>query len=275
VKKFIIFEFLVFFFIFGCGSSQKSNATEKTAEKTIKKAFGLPAEYKLQIKEIYGKSKESTSVFFRANNKLMSTKIRYYDQEWYLDEVQSEDDFGKPGQWLTYTPQMKEDRNELIKLEKEVLLKGEAVDIAYKKRANIVPNLVEAVKGAAAFEKDSFTSVTNALSKVKQVNLDEKTINDEKTFLEYQQAQDGLSDALSHILSVIKKYPDLNQKPDFRNLQVMLEGVKNRITVERMRFNEVSQKFNSLRLELFAGNFFQKKYYLFSTELLPEQKIIF
>lgn len=130
---------------------------------------------------------------------------------------------------------------------------GQAVDAqwgqvenTYQRRADLVPNLVETVKGAAAFEKDTFTAVTEARSKVGQVNLG-KAPSSPQEMAKFQQAQDGLGSALSRLMVVVEKYPDLKATQNFRDLQAQLEGTENRIAVERMRFNEKAQAFNTKR----------------------------
>ena len=123
------------------------------------------------------------------------------------------------------------------------------VENVYQRRADLVPNLVETVKGAAAFEKDTFTAVANARAQVGQVSAAgvEKITSDPEAMAKFQQAQDGLSSALSRLLVVSERYPDLKATAGFRDLQVQLEGTENRIAVERMRFNEAAQAFNTKR----------------------------
>jgi LemA protein len=130
-----------------------------------------------------------------------------------------------------------------------------------------VPNLVETVKGAAAFEKDTFTAVTEARARVGQVNAT-GIANDPQAFARFQQAQDGLSSALSRLMVVVEKYPDLKATQNFRDLQAQLEGTENRIAVERMRFNETAQAFNTKRMSFptvmiagFFGTRFNEKVY--------------
>ena len=136
-----------------------------------------------------------------------------------------------------------------------------------QRRADLIPNLVETVKGAAAFEKDTFTAVTEARSKVGQVNA-AGIANDPAAFAKFQHAQDGLSSALSRLMVVVEKYPDLKATQNFRDLQAQLEGTENRIAVERMRFNETAQAFNTKRMSFptvllagFFGDRFREKVY--------------
>src|SRR5213075_2072227 len=119
------------------------------------------------------------------------------------------------------------------------------------RRADLVPNLVETVKGAAAFEKDTFTGVAEARSRVGQVSAQglDKLLADPEAFRRFQQAQEGLSSALSRLMAVSERYPDLKATAAFRDLQAQLEGTENRIAVERMRFNETAQAFNTTLLK--------------------------
>jgi len=158
--------------------------------------------------------------------------------------------------------------NSLVALDQDVRAKWGQVENAYQRRADLIPNLVETVKGAAAFEKDTYTAVTEARSKVGQVQLDENLINNPEAFAKFQQAQDGLSSALSRLMVVVEKYPDLKATQNFRDLQSQLEGTENRITVERMRYNESAQAFNTKRMSFpmvliagFFGERFKEKAY--------------
>ena len=122
------------------------------------------------------------------------------------------------------------------------------VENVYQRRLDLVPNLVETVKGAAAFEKDTFTAVTEARAKASQTMVDpSKVVNDPAAFERFQQSQDALSSALSRLTVVIERYPDLKATQNFRDLQAQLEGTENRIAVERKRFNEAAQAFNTKR----------------------------
>lgn len=136
--------------------------------------------------------------------------------------------------------------NGLIGLDQQVQAQWAQVENVYQRRADLVPNLVETVKGAAAFEKDTFTAVTEARSKVGSMQLPAGGLTPEGV-QQFQQAQDQLSGALSRLMVVVEKYPDLKATQNFRDLQAQLEGTENRITVERMRFNETAQQFNTKR----------------------------
>ena len=135
--------------------------------------------------------------------------------------------------------------NRLVSLDEAVKSAWGQVENVYQRRADLVPNLVETVKGAAAFEKDTFTAVTEARAKVGQVNIGK--VPDAGEMQKFQSAQDGLSSALSRLLVVVEKYPDLKATQNFRDLQAQLEGTENRITVERKRFNDAAQAFNTAR----------------------------
>lgn len=138
--------------------------------------------------------------------------------------------------------------NSLVTLDQQVQAQWAQVENAYQRRLDLVPNLVETVKGAAAFEKDTFTAVTEARAKASQTMVDpSKVVNDPAAFERFQQSQDALSSALSRLTVVIERYPDLKATQNFRDLQAQLEGTENRIAVERKRFNEAAQAFNTKR----------------------------
>jgi LemA protein len=161
--------------------------------------------------------------------------------------------------------------NKLVRLSQAVDGQWAQVENAYQRRADLIPNLVETVKGAAKFEKDTLTAVTEARARVGQITpqATEKIVNDPAAFQRFQQAQDGLSSALSRLLVVSEQYPDLKATANFRDLQVQLEGTENRISVERMRFNQTAQEFNTARNSfptvviagLFGSRFAEKAYF--------------
>lgn len=159
--------------------------------------------------------------------------------------------------------------NSLVGLDQAVQAQWGQVENVYQRRADLVPNLVETVKGAAAFEKDTFTAVTEARSRVGQVQgSGQNAPSDPAAFAKFQQAQDGLSSALSRLMVVVEKYPDLKATANFRDLQAQLEGTENRVAVERMRFNETAQAFNTRRQSFptiliagFFGDRFREKVY--------------
>jgi LemA protein len=154
--------------------------------------------------------------------------------------------------------------NSLVQLDQATQAQWAQVQNVYQRRADLVPNLVATVKGAANFEQSTMTAVTEARAKVGQVTPDAMAdiTKDPAAFARYQQAQQGLSSALSHLLVVTENYPDLKATANFRDLQAQLEGTENRITVERQRFNEAAQAFNIRRSSfptvLIAGFFGDK-----------------
>jgi LemA protein len=121
------------------------------------------------------------------------------------------------------------------------------VENVYQRRADLIPNLVASVKGAANFEQQTLTQVVEARSRVGQVSTQApaEILNDPQKFKQFQQAQDQLSSALSRLLVVVERYPELKAVQGFQDLMVSLEGSENRIAVERRRFNEVAQGYNT------------------------------
>jgi LemA protein len=174
--------------------------------------------------------------------------------------------------------------NALVASNQAVEAQWGQVENVYQRRADLVPNLVETVKGAAGFEKETYVAVAEARARVGQVTADTagKAVQDPGALQRFQQAQDGLSSALSRLLVVAERYPDLKATAAFRDLQVQLEGTENRITVERMRFNEAAQAFNTRRQSfptvLYAGLFgdrFKEKAFFKAqagTEVAPKVK---
>ena len=116
----------------------------------------------------------------------------------------------------------------------------------YKRRADLIPNLVATVQGFAQQEKDVFIGVTNARAKVGSVQATPETLNDPQAMKNFAQAQGELSSALSRLLVVVERYPDLKSDQNFRNLQAQLEGTENRITTARNRFIKAVQEYNVL-----------------------------
>ena len=147
--------------------------------------------------------------------------------------------------------------NRLVALDEGVDAAWGQVENVYQRRADLIPNLVATVKGAADFEQETFTAVVEARAKVGQVNFAKAP--DAAQLQQFQAAQDGLSSALSRLLVVVERYPELKATDAFRDLQVQLEGTENRIAVERHRFNEVARDFNTVRRSfptVFIANFF-------------------
>ncbi len=134
--------------------------------------------------------------------------------------------------------------NGLVNKEETVEKEWSNVENQYQRRADLIPNLVNTVKGYAEFERGTLTEVIEARSKATAVNVDPTNLTPEK-LAEFQQAQNGLSSALSRLLVVVEKYPDLKANENFLQLQAQLEGTENRITVARNNFNEQANLYNS------------------------------
>ena len=150
--------------------------------------------------------------------------------------------------------------NNLVGLGQAVDAQWAQVENAYQRRADLIPNLVATVSGAANFEKSTLEAVTQARASVGQVKVNP---TDPASMAEFEKAQGNLSSALSRLLVVAEAYPDLKATANFRDLQVQLEGTENRISVERARFNEKAQIYNTAILRmparLFAGLFGMKE----------------
>jgi len=161
--------------------------------------------------------------------------------------------------------------NKLVGLDQAVQAQWAEVENVYQRRADLIPNLVETVKGAANFERGTLKDVTEARARVGQISgqASEKILNDPAAFQRFQQAQDQLSSSLSRLLAVSEAYPDLKATAAFRDLQAQLEGSENRVAVARMRFNEAAQAFDSARNRfptvllagLFSNRFADKAYF--------------
>lgn len=116
----------------------------------------------------------------------------------------------------------------------------------YKRRADLIPNLVKTVEGFAQQERNVLIQVTEARSRVGAIQATPETLNDPAAFKQFQEAQGQLSGALSRLLVVVEKYPELKSDQNFRDLQAQLEGTENRITVARKRFIDATQEYNTL-----------------------------
>ncbi|MEP6698793.1 MAG: LemA family protein [Verrucomicrobiota bacterium] len=150
--------------------------------------------------------------------------------------------------------------NRLVTLEQTVNKKWADVQSVYQRRADLIPNLVQTVAGAANFEKSTLTEVTNARASVGQVKLDpSKAPTDAAELEKFQQAQGQLSTALSRLLVVSENYPQLRATESFQNLQAQLEGTENRISVERNNFNAAVQEYNTT-LARFPTNMLNKMF---------------
>ncbi len=160
--------------------------------------------------------------------------------------------------------------NTMVTLDQAVASQWAQVENVYQRRADLIPNLVNTVKGYATHEKETLEGVIEARSKATSVNIDANNLTPE-TFARFQQAQQGLTQALSKLMVVVERYPDLKANQNFLELQAQLEGTENRIAVERKKFNEVTQAYNTY-IKLFpknmlAGMFgFQQKPYFKAME---------
>jgi len=143
--------------------------------------------------------------------------------------------------------------NRLVTSEQGVNGAWAQVQAVYQRRADLIPNLVETVKGFAAQERAVLTEVTEARAKATGIQLTPQTLNDPKAMERFQAAQGQLSGALSRLLVVVEKYPELKSNQNFLQLQSQLEGTENRIAVERRRFNEAVRDYNT-RLGLAPGS---------------------
>lgn len=137
--------------------------------------------------------------------------------------------------------------NNLVTKEEAVNSSWAQVENVYQRRADLVPNLVETVKGYAAHEQETLENVVKARSAITKMGASPAIINDPAELAKFQEAQTMLTSALSRLLVVVEKYPDLKASQNFLALQTQLEGTENRITVERRRFNEAAQDFNAFR----------------------------
>ncbi len=143
--------------------------------------------------------------------------------------------------------------NQLVRLEQDVNEKWAQVQNVYQRRADLVPNLVETVKGFAAQERTVLEEVTKARASATSIQLTPQALNDPKALERFQAAQNQLSGALSRLLVTVERYPDLKSNQNFLTLQSQLEGTENRITVERRKFNESVRDYNT-RVRLFPGS---------------------
>ena len=153
--------------------------------------------------------------------------------------------------------------NNMVSLDEQVDSQWANVENAYQRRADLIPNLVNTVKGAADFESETLQNVVEARAKATQTTVNP---NDPQSLQNFRQAQGNLGSALSRLMVVVEKYPELKANRNFLELQAQLEGTENRIAVERRKFNEVSQTYNSTIRKfpnvIYSGWFgFEKKPY--------------
>ncbi|MEK6581708.1 MAG: LemA family protein [Nitrospirota bacterium] len=127
------------------------------------------------------------------------------------------------------------------------------VEASYQRRNDLIPNLVETVKAYAKHEKETLTAVTEARAKVGSIQMSKAMLDDPKAFTQFQQAQGAMSSALSRLMLVVEKYPDLKANQNFQDLQHQLEGTENRINVARVRYNKAIETFNT-SIRIFPNN---------------------
>jgi LemA protein len=144
--------------------------------------------------------------------------------------------------------------NNMVKLDETVKSQWGNVQSEYQRRSDLIPNLVNTVKGAANFEQQTLTAVVEARAKASQVKIDANNLTPDK-IAEFQQAQGQISSSLSRLLVTVEKYPDLTATQNFRDLQAQLEGTENRIKVARNDFNGTVQEYNST-IRRFPNNIF-------------------
>ncbi|MCB0579591.1 MAG: LemA family protein [Phaeodactylibacter sp.] len=144
--------------------------------------------------------------------------------------------------------------NTFVDMEENVENEWGKVQSAYQRRADLIPNLVNTVKGVADFEKSTLTEVTQARSRATSINIDPTNLTPEK-LKEFQEAQSGLSQSLGRLLLVSENYPQLRASENFKELQVQLEGTENRIKVARDRYNDVVTAYNK-RVRRFPGSLY-------------------
>ena len=160
--------------------------------------------------------------------------------------------------------------NGLVGMDEGVQTKWADVETQYQRRADLIPNLVNTVKGYAAHESETLQAVVEARAKATSVNIDPTNMSAEQ-IANFQKAQDGISSALGRLLVTVEKYPDLKANENFKELQAQLEGTENRISVARRDYNEAARKYNttlrSFPKNILAGIFgFEKKAYFEAQE---------
>ena len=171
--------------------------------------------------------------------------------------------------------------NGLVKSQENVNNAWAQVQNAYQRRLDLIPNLVETVKGVAKFEKETYIAVAEARAKAGQINISADALNDPETFKKFEAAQSALTSSLSRLIATAEAYPELKANQNFLQLQSQLEGSENRIAVERRRFNEAAQEYNtkirSFPTSLIAGmfGFHQRPYFQAAPEAQTAPKVQF
>ena len=150
------------------------------------------------------------------------------------------------GSWVVNT------RNDLVQQQEGVKSAWAQVENVYQRRADLIPNLVNTVKGYASHERETLEAVINARANATSVKIDPANMT-EADLKNFQQAQGELAGALSRLIAVSESYPELKANENFLNLQAQLEGTENRIAVERKKFNEVAQAYNT-KVQMFPTN---------------------
>ncbi len=175
---------------------------------------------------------------------------------------------------LFFYSSIKGNYNKMVAMDEGVKSQWAQVENVYQRRADLIPNLVATVKGYAEHEQETLTEVIEARAKATSTTIDPTNLNPEN-IQAFQQAQSGLSSALSKLMVVVERYPDLKANQNFLELQAQLEGTENRITVERQKFNNSAQTFNTFIKQfpknLYANMFdFEEKAYFKAQENASE-----
>jgi LemA protein len=160
--------------------------------------------------------------------------------------------------------------NRMVQMEQSVESQWSNVENVYQRRADLIPNLVNTVKGYAEHEQETFQKVIEARSKATSTNINAENLSPEK-LKQFQQSQSALSSALSRLMVVVERYPNLKANENFKQLQAQLEGTENRISVERRKFNEAARSYNTyinqFPQKIYAGLFdFDEKAYFEAEE---------
>lgn len=142
--------------------------------------------------------------------------------------------------------------NSMVKLDEQVVSQWAQVENVYQRRIDLIPNLVASVKGAANFEQETLTKVIEARAKATSITVDPTNLTPE-SIAQFQAVQGQLSSSLGRLMATVEAYPELKANQNFLELQSQLEGTENRITVERQKFNAVTQEYNS-KIRTFPNN---------------------
>jgi len=180
---------------------------------------------------------------------------------------------------ICYTS-IKRTYNQMVTLDESVTSQWAQVENVFQRRLDLIPNLVNVVKGYADFEKETLTQVIEARARATSVNINADNLN-AASFRQFQEAQTGLSSALSRLMVVVERYPDLKANQNFLDLQAQLEGTENRISVERRKFNESARQYNTFikqfpkRIYANIFNFESKAYFEAKEEAQEPPKVEF